>query len=340
MHIFWVPNHADHITQGEIKDGILRAPFEHPGRIDGALGAMKAAGLPRPLEAPEVGIEPILAVHDVGYIGFLNEAWPRWRAEGRTGDIVPLVWPGRGMRHDTRPLTIDGKIGHYCFDAGTPICRDSWDISYASAQCAVAAADRAAAGEHAFAMTRPPGHHAMRAGYGGYCFVNNAAVAAERMIAEGCERVAVLDVDYHHGNGTQSIFYERADVLVVNIHADPIEEYPYYLGHSDEQGDGKGFGANVNLPLAKGSGWGTYRHALDTAISTIRSFEADALVVSFGADTYEDDPLGTFTLGTNHIGMIADAIAGLRLPSAIILEGGYATDALGDNIAAFLTPFA
>ena len=174
---------------------------------------------------------------------------------------------------------------------------------------------------------------------GGYCYLNNAAIAAQQFIADGAKRVAVLDVDYHHGNGTQSIFYRRGDVLVVNLHADPARDFPYFLGYADERGEGDGEGANVNLPLPPGTGWKAYSEALDEASRHIAAFRPDALVLSLGFDTYVRDPLGKFRLETEDFAHMGARIAGLALPTVIILEGGYAVDALGANLASFLTGF-
>jgi acetoin utilization deacetylase AcuC-like enzyme len=172
--------------------------------------------------------------------------------------------------------------------------------------------------------------------YGGYCFLNNAAVAAQYLRDNGKDRVAILDVDYHHGNGTQAIFYDRSDVLVINIHSDPVNEYPYFMGHADENGEGAGVGFNVNLPLPKSTDWQTYAPALKDAINRINGFAADALVLSFGADTYKEDPLGYFKLEKSDFSKIGHMISALNLPTVTILEGGYAIDDLGENVVTLL----
>lgn len=338
MKIFYSDKHPQHDCAGEIKDGELKPCFENPERAHAIERAFQKHGFSALLPPQDFGIDPVLKVHDQDYITFLQTAWVEWQAVGRPGDIFPLVWPGPGMRRDVNVNGIDGKIGMYAFDSGTPICAGTWDVAYQGAQAALSAASLVMrdAKTQSFSFSRPPGHHAMSGQYGGYCFLNNAAIAAQYMRDNGAGKVAVLDVDYHHGNGTQSIFYDRADVLVVNIHSDPKDEYPYYLGHADETGSSAGKGFNVNLPLPKGTEWDVYHSTLNSALERIEQFAPNALVVSFGADTYKDDPLGFFKLDTDHFTKIGRAIAKLKQPTTTILEGGYAINALGDNVVAMI----
>ncbi|UTW55944.1 histone deacetylase family protein [Kordiimonas sp. SCSIO 12610] len=337
MQIFYADHHAHHDCAGEIKDGELKPCFENPTRADAVEKSLKEASYSWLPPTTDFGLDPILAVHEAGYITFLQTAWAHWQDAGRSGDIFPLCWPGDGMRRDVSPENIDGKIGLYAFDSGTPICAGTYDVAYQGAQCALNAAQALLDGEsQSFAFSRPPGHHAMPGQYGGYCFMNNAAIAAQHLRNAGEARVAVLDVDYHHGNGTQAIFYDRSDVFVTNIHSDPINEYPYFMGHADETGIGAGEGYNLNLPLPKGTDWQTYEPALKTALDRIREFSASKLIVSFGADTYKEDPLGYFKLERENFTQIGKMIAGLGLPTATILEGGYAIDELGNNVVAML----
>jgi acetoin utilization deacetylase AcuC-like enzyme len=198
----------------------------------------------------------------------------------------------------------------------------------------VAAGDRSA-----YALCRPPGHHAGRAVFGGYCFLNNAALAAQHLLDDGARRVAVLDIDYHHGNGTQDIFYRRADVLFASIHADPRTEYPFYLGHADETGDGAGEGFNLNLPLAAGATSAQWFAALETACIRIAGFGADALVVSLGVDTFAGDPLSRFALQSADFLRIGERIAHLGLPTAFVFEGGYSVAEIGINVVNVLEGF-
>ena len=249
---------------------------------------------------------------------------------------MPGRWCGGGRWRST------GSTPASASSASTPprpIAAGTWDGAYWSAQTALTALDAVLGGERAaFALCRPPGHHCGADYLGGYCYLNNAAIAAEAAIAAG-KRVAILDVDYHHGNGTQDIFYARGDVLFVSIHADPGTDYPFFWGHADETGEGEGEGATLNLPLPRGTDLAAYLPALDTALAKIAAFAPDLLVISYGADTFVGDPISQFRLETADYTVLARRIAALGLPTVIVMEGGYAVDALGANVAAFLEGF-
>ncbi|MEW5424413.1 histone deacetylase family protein [Amorphus sp. 3PC139-8] len=340
MKTVYSPAHAAHAPRHEISDGTLKPAVETPQRAEIVLSAVQAAGL-GPIVAPDPIERAFLeTVHDPAYVAFLETMWAQHRALGRAEEeAFPFVWPTPGLRSDRAPIHLDGRLGFYSFDAGTPLTAGTFDAALSSASTAVSGAALLSAGERAaFALCRPPGHHAMRARYGGYCFFNNAALAAERLVADG-RRVAILDLDYHHGNGTQEIFWERGDVLFVSIHADPAEEYPYFLGHADEIGAGHGEGATFNLPLAVGADWETWSHALELALATIERAGPDALVVSLGLDPFEGDPISRFKLKTYDFSRLGTRLSKLGLPVLFVLEGGYAVDALGENCAAVLTGF-
>ena len=333
MRIFFDPRQLAHAPEREFSNGAFSAYAEHPGRAEAILAAIG------PAEAPaDRGEAPLLAVHPQAYLSFLWSAHGDWRSAGRAGDAVGYTWPVRRRR----PLDldrIDARLGLYSYDGTTPIASGTWQSAYWSAQAALAALDALLAGERsAFALCRPPGHHAGADYLGGYCYLNNAAIAAEAAIGAG-RRVAILDVDYHHGNGTQDIFWSRGDILFVSIHADPATDYPFYWGHGDEAGEDEGEGATLNLPLPRGTDWAAYLPALDRALEKVAGFGADLLVVSFGADTYEADPISHFRLRTQDYAPMGGRIAALGLPSLIVMEGGYATDALGANVAEFLSGF-
>jgi acetoin utilization deacetylase AcuC-like enzyme len=254
--------------------------------------------------------------------------------------MLPSGFPARGLRRDRRPGGISGAMGYYAFDASTPIVAGSWDAAIAAARCAMTAAALVTEGEGAaYALCRPPGHHAGRGSYGGYCFLNNAALAAQALRDSGASRVAVLDVDYHHGNGTQDIFWDRDDVLFVSLHGTPDTEYPWFLGYADEHGAGRGDGYTLNLPLPCGSGWDAYAAALGTALDGIRAYAPEALVVSLGVDTFESDPISAFKLAREHYPLMGSMIAGLGLPTVLVQEGGYAVEAIGANVAGVLGAF-
>lgn len=324
----------------EFNEGKLVPCHEGPERADMVRAAFAAAGLGAFDEARDFGLSPILAVHDGAYVEFLRTAWQRWTAAGRDGQALPFTFAARGLRHDVPPEDIDGLLGYYGFDAGSPIVAGTWEAAYGAAQAALTGAALLGEGERAaFALVRPPGHHAGRSCFGGYCFLNNAAIAAQALRDAGHARVAVLDVDYHHGNGTQDIFWERGDVQVVSLHADPRQEYPYFLGHADERGAGAGLGATLNLPLPWGTGWEDYAAALETGCAAVADFGASALVVSLGVDTWEGDPISRFTLRHDDYYKIGRRIAALGLPTLFVLEGGYAVADIGRNVVAVLAGF-
>ena len=333
MRAVFDPRQLAHAPEQELHNGAFVPYAEHPGRAQSMLAAL---GPVEPVR--DHGEAPLRAVHSGAYLEFLRTAYAEWRAAGRTGDAGGYAWPV--VRR--RPLAldrIDARLGLYSFDASTPIAAGTWDGAYWSAQSALTALDAVLAGDPAaFALCRPPGHHAGADYLGGYCYLNNAAIAAQAATAAG-RRVAILDIDYHHGNGTQDIFYGRADVLFVSIHADPSTDYPFFWGHSDETGEGEGEGATLNLPLPRGTDRKTYAPALDHALEAVAGFGADLLVCSFGADTFAGDPISSFALETGDYPAVARRIAALSLPVLVVMEGGYATDALGPNVAAFLSGF-
>ena len=333
MRLFFDRRQLAHAPVQELHNGAFVPFAEHGGRIESILAAI---GATEPVV--DHGEGPLRAVHSEAYLAFLWSAYQDWRSEGRPGDAGGYVWPVVGRR----PLKldrIDARLGLYSFDASSPIAAGTWESAYWSAQTALTALDSVLAGDRsAFAFCRPPGHHCGRDYLGGYCYLNNAAIAAEAATSAG-KRVAILDVDYHHGNGTQDIFYDRGDVLFVSIHADPKTDYPFFWGHADEKGQGEGEGANLNLPLPRGTGIGEYRPALDEALERIAGFGADLLVCSYGADTFGGDPISHFTLDTPDYPLVARQIASLDLPTLLVMEGGYAVDSLGANVAAFLSGF-
>jgi acetoin utilization deacetylase AcuC-like enzyme len=340
MHIIHSPLHALHDGGMELHRGELVPCFEMPSRVDHILAAIARAGWK--VDGPRDYDDAVLAgVHDMDYLAFLRGAYDAWRAEGRDGFMLPGAFPARGMRRDRVPTGLHARLGYYAFDAGSPIVAGTWQAARAAAHCALTAADLVASGERsAYALCRPPGHHAGRGMFGGYCFLNNAALAAQRLRDAGMPRVAVLDVDYHHGNGTQDIFWERGDVSFVSIHGDPETEYPFFLGHADERGAGPGEGCNHNFPLPRGTDWTRYSATLDEALRRIDAHAPQALVVSLGVDIFEGDPISSFRLGAGDFPKLGTRIAALGLPTVLVQEGGYAVAEIGDNVAAVLEAFA
>jgi acetoin utilization deacetylase AcuC-like enzyme len=340
MKTIFSPLQLAHDPRQEISDGMLKPAVEIPSRATMVRDRVIAERLGELLEPRDFGRAPLRRVHDAGYLEFLESFWERWTGAGRSGEAFPFVWPVRGLSVEPEPEHVDGLLGRYSFDAGTPLGEHTFAAARASANSALSAASLVAGGERsAFALCRPPGHHAAADYYGGYCFLNNAAIAAQWMRDNGAARVAVLDVDYHHGNGTQSIFYDRSDVLFVSIHADPREEYPYFLGHAQETGEGEGEGYTLNLPLAPGADWTTWSAALDESLTRISSFGADALIVSLGLDTYEKDPISRFRLLSTDFLKMGERLAGAGLPTVFIMEGGYAVEAIGVNCVNTLSGF-
>jgi acetoin utilization deacetylase AcuC-like enzyme len=333
----------DHYYQNaklELIDGKMMPPFESPKRAEMVLAQVREAGLGPVLPPQEFDLKPILRVHDEGFVSFLRTVWEGWVASHGECDALPLNWPTRTMRHDRIPAAIDGKLSYYSFDAGTPITAGTWTASIASANVARTGQELVTRGERAvFALCRPPGHHAARDVYGGYCFLNNAAIAAQAFCDAGAGRVAILDVDYHHGNGTQAIFYDRSDVLFVSLHAHPSEEYPFFLGYDDEIGAGAGVGYNRNYPMRWGTDWLRYGQVLADAVQHIRNYSPDVLVVSLGVDTFEKDPISKFQLKMDDYQRMGEAIATIHQPTLFVMEGGYAVDAIGVNAVNVLFGF-
>jgi len=339
MKTVYSPAHAGHLPRLELSDGKLVPAVEIPARAEIVLRAVASAGLGDILAPAAIDDALLARVHAPDYLEFLAGFWAEWSAMERDWDALPLAWAVPGLRR-VRPRDIDGRLSYYSFDAGTPLTAGTWNAARAGASVAATAAGLLADGEaSAFALCRPPGHHAAGDFYGGYCFLNNAAIAAERLIERGAGRVAILDLDYHPGNGTQAIFYRRGDVFFSSLHADPRDEYPFFLGHADETGEGNGVGTTANYPLALGTDLPAYLQALDDALARIAAFGPDALVVSLGMDTYEHDPISKFKLKTADYPTIGARLAALKRPTLFVMEGGYAVDALGQNVVAVLSGF-
>jgi len=339
MKVYYSETHRKHHPPFEVFDGGLRTSYmENPDRMDQILNALHSTSWSEIREPRDFGLDPVYAVHDKEYVSFLASCWSEW-LESEAQDkstLLPATFALR--RHPRKPSSLLGRAGYYIMDLSACIVEGTYSAALASANCALSAAEAIANGEHtAFALCRPPGHHAGRDYAGGYCFINNASVAANWLSPNG--KVALLDVDYHCGNGTQDIFYERADVLTISVHADPNFEYPHYAGYPDETGAGAGLGYHRNFPLEKDTDDAEYLAILEKALSLIRKFEPNKLVVSAGMDIYADDPLGAIKVTTEGIREIGQRISSLGLPTVIVMEGGYNNDALGRNIVSFLGEF-
>ncbi len=342
MKVFYSKAHRQHNPPFEVYDGGERVPYlETPDRLDRILAALDNLDWAERTEPADFGLDPIQAVHDADYIRFLGSAWDEWLAaypETKSAPdrsvLLPATFALRRQPH--RPVSLLGRAGYYMMDLSGVIVKGTYQAALASANCALSGAHSIATGERmAFALCRPPGHHAGKDYCGGYCYINNAAVSAHWLSLRG--KTAILDIDYHAANGTQDIFYDRADVLTVSIHSDPDFEYPYYAGYTNETGSGAGQGFHRNFPLPAGTDDADYLVTLDEALVLIRNFEPQFLVLSMGMDIYEDDPLGRFKVSRGSIREIAQRIARLELPILAIMEGGYNNHALGENVVTFLS---
>ncbi|MBW4972956.1 histone deacetylase family protein [Roseovarius mucosus] len=318
-------------------NGVIKPCPEQPERIARLTDGAKAASCD--FVAPkDAGLGPIAALHSPEYVTFLRNIYTRWqRIDGAGDEVIPNVHPAN--RSDSYPKSAVGQAGYHQADTACPIGAGTWEAAYWSAQTAITGADMLAAGERAaYALCRPPGHHAFGDLAGGFCFFNNAGIAAERLRTSGL-RAAILDVDVHHGNGTQGIFYDRDDVLTVSIHADPARFYPFFWGHADERGTGRGTGYNLNLPLERGTGDDAYLKTLDTALERVANFGADVVVVALGLDAYEGDPFQGLAITTPGFARIGAAIAGLGIQTLFVQEGGYLCQELGQNLTSVLTGY-
>ncbi len=337
MKIFHTPAHRGHDPQFFLVRGERQPAAERPQRADILLAAARDGGH-EILEAPDQGLGPIADVHTPEYLDYLQVAHAEWsRLPGASAEVIPNVHPGRRPAH--YPRSIVGRAGWHAADTASPIGPGTWAAVYAGAQVAVAATDAVLGGlSHAYALCRPPGHHAYADMAGGFCFLNNTAIAARRL-ARHHGRVAVLDIDVHHGNGTQGIFYASREVLTVSLHADPHGFYPFFWGHAHERGEGEGEGFNLNLPLPVGTGDAPWLAAGDEALVRIGRHAPGALVVALGLDASESDPLQGLRITREGFAAMARRIAALGLPTVLVQEGGYLGPELGENLAAFLAAF-
>ena len=337
MQVVYSEAHRGHHPRHFLVNGTVQQCPEVPARADAFLAAVEGAGY-TVVEPPDYGLEPVAAIHSAEYLHFLEHIHARWRRiEGASEEVVPNVHPNRtGSGY---PASAAGQAGYHMADTACPISAGTWAAAVASAGVATHAAELVLAGSaHAYALCRPPGHHAFPDMAGGFCFLNNTAIAAQRLRREYA-RVAVIDVDVHHGNGTQACFYRRKDVLTISLHADPVRFYPFFWGHAAERGEGEGEGFNLNLPLPRGTGDDGYLDALEGAGRRLAAFRPGALVVALGLDSYEGDPLAGLAITTAGFGRIGEWVGRRGLPTVLVQEGGYLCEALGPNLASFLAGF-
>ncbi|MEO5899570.1 MAG: histone deacetylase family protein [Ilumatobacteraceae bacterium] len=342
MRVVYTPAHLGHDPHTEIEQSGWHAPWEHVGRAE-TIRATLATDDAFTIVAPDPwGLDPVRAVHDGGLVDFLAVAWQEYQVVNPgVRDVVPDVFyrPGlrRGMSPAGVPASVNGRLGWYCFETTTPLTETTFEAACGATDTALSTAALVLGGERvAYGLCRPPGHHATSTNYGGYCFFNNAAVAAHHIATTTGAKVTVLDVDYHHGNGTQEIFYDRADVQYVSLHADPVRAYPYTIGYADETGAGPGRGSTLNLPLAAATNDDRYLDALEQACAAVQSFDPAVLIVSLGLDTFVTDPICDLALTTDGFARCGALVGGLGVPTVVLQEGGYDVAALGANVQSWL----
>jgi acetoin utilization deacetylase AcuC-like enzyme len=340
MQIIHSLQHQGHGGAMELNFNRMVPMFERPERMDAILKELDRRQFGILIEPESFGLEPIHRIHDKAYVDFLARAYDLWQEQVGMGRFAnATMFAMRGMKQ-VPGNSVQAMLSAYTFDICVPFVAGTWEAIKSAADCALTAQSFVQQGERAaFALCRPPGHHSSQDLAGGYCYLNNAAIAAQAFLDQGAHRVAVLDVDYHHGNGTQRIFYERDDVLYVSIHGRPEEEFPYVLGFADETGAGAGEGFNVNLPLPKGALWPAFGQALSQAVKAVRYYRPDVVVVSLGLDAYKDDPVGGFRLESEDFTETGRMIATIGLPTLFVMEGGYAIDALGFNVVNLLAGY-
>ena len=344
MRVVYSPVHLGHEIRTQTIYGVQVPASEVSERAERIRATLAADGAFKLVEPTEHGEDPITAVHDPGLLAFLREAWPETRRAGITQDFMApetiasfLAFEGMSDAVRREPAHIGGRSGYRALDTSTPIVPGTYAAARSAVDVALTTVDLVLGGEAAaYGLCRPPGHHAARSMYGGYCYFNNAAIAAEAIVGRTGEPVAILDLDYHHGNGTEQIFWRRGDVLYVSLHADPERQYPYFLGRADETGEGPGKGANLNLPLPAGLTDEAFLDALDIGLERIAGHGGSVVVVSLGFDTFGQDPIGDFALTTPVYDEVGRRVAALGRRLVIIQEGGYYVPALGDNARTWL----
>ena len=339
----WTDEHRRHDPPTGVWVGVPIPTDEVPERAEAIRAALEAAGAPVVSAEPH-GDETLLAVHDEGLVRFLRGAWESWSAAGLPADpgqpdVVGYIFPTPGLVAGVEPRVpeaLSARTGAWCFDTLTPVGEGTWEAARAAVDASLTAADLVAGGAPAaYACCRPPGHHVTRTAYGGSCYLNNAAIAAERFREHGVERVALIDLDAHHGNGAQAIFRDRAEVLTCSVHVDPgAGWFPHFLGFADENGP-----ANVNVPLAPGSGDGPWLAAVDDLVAAVRAHGSDALVVPLGVDAAEDDPNAPLRVTEDGFRAAGRRLASLGLPTVFVQEGGYVLGTIGALVLAVLEGF-
>ena len=342
MKVVYTPAHLLHDPEVEIERSSAHSPFEHTGRaekIRETLAADKAFEFASPTAW---GTELITKIHNPGLLKFLSTAWADYQRDVKqVREVVPDMFFKSNLREKmgdrVEPESINGKLGWWCFETTTPLTMGTYEAARGAVDVAMSATKIVLDGaKNSYGLCRPPGHHATTDLYGGYCFFNNAAIAAHHVASTTGTKVTVLDVDYHHGNGTQQIFYERDDVQFVSLHGDPVRAYPYFTGYVDEVGSGKGRGSTLNVPLAARTDDDSYMKSLERACESIKKFGPSMLIVSLGLDTFITDPISDLSLTTPGYDRCGALVGELGLPTVVLQEGGYDINALGINVQSWL----
>lgn len=334
MKLIYSKDHEGHMGAKEMRYDQMIPMSESPERMELIMTALEAAGFTDVILPYSYGLDVVHQVHDPAFVSFLERCYPLWEKEfGPDGFATAYTFGMRGM--DQVPNgSVHSMLSCYTFDVCVPFVKGTWKAIRSAKDVALTGVELMQQGETAaFSLCRPPGHHASNDLAGGYCYLNNAAISAQEHLNKGAKRVAILDIDYHHGNGTQSIFYNRSDVLFTSLHCRPEDEYPFLMGYATETGEGEGKGYNQNFPMPRGTDYSVWEKALATAISRIRNYDPDVLVVSLGVDSFAGDPVGGFKLQSPDFVDIGKKIRSMNLPTHFIMEGGYAMSALGTNVA-------
>ena len=348
MQVVYSPLHLAHDVTLETYMGVAVPANEVAERAERIRVALEADGGFTLTGPTDHGEAPISAVHDPGLVRFLEVAWSEVRRQGiprafLSADTYPNRSMFEGMSDEAvaalvrEPEFVGGRAGFWGLDSAAPLVAGTYVAARSAVDVALTAVDLVLGGDRAaYGLCRPPGHHAARSMYGGYCFFNNAAIAAHAITQATGERVAIVDVDFHHGNGSQQIFWRRGDVRYVSIHADPERQYPYFLGRADEIGEGDGVGENLNIPLRAGATNEDYLAATDRALEAILAVAGSMIVVSLGFDTYGLDPIGDFALTTDVYHEVGRRVAATGRRLVILQEGGYHRPSLGENAREWL----
>lgn len=336
MDVFFHPDQLVHHPQTYYSRGQMRTPQEVPERVARLLQGVGELGFPV-IRPDDHGMAPLLDTHAISYLRFLEAAHRKWKQ-------MPADWGDEVMsnvfvREPNALRGILAEAARYLADGSCPVGPSTWHSAYWSAQSAVAGARTVLEGKRsAYALCRPPGHHARVDAAGGFCYLNNSAIAAQ-VLRGKFGRVVILDTDMHHGQGIQDIFYERDDVFYISIHGDTTNFYPVVCGFDDERGADKGYGYNLNLPMPHGSGEHVFFDRLDEAMAAIKGFEPDALVLALGFDIYREDPQAQVAVSAAGFGRLGKTVASLNLPTLIVQEGGYHIETLHSNLKQFFSGF-